>query len=275
MVTGITGVFYLGVQSVSPVGSGDASNGLSIDGISGDVVLGNNVGAVGDPAMLLNSREILTDGNFLILDDGFNSRTLLDGASFTIDAVAPGASQTFSMRAGLNDQFTWTVQDGGGGVTMSYGFLGGPGQITIYDDGLLQLASPFATKNGAAVQVNGSVTSSLFFNGIASGAYDVNRLTDRGKLFTHQNAVGAITLNLPNMAFSDAAGFHMYVAIHDASGITIQAFAGQTINIGNVQSAVAGTVRSTAIGSSLHLAMIDPGNGAWQALSYTGAWLVN
>lgn len=273
MVTGITGVFYLGNQSVSPVGSGDASNGLSIDGVSGDVVLGNDVNDPAAPARLLDSREILTDGNFFILNDGFNSRTLMDGSNFVINAVAPGASQVFSMAASINDRFTWTVQDGAGGVTMSYGFLGGPGQITIYDDGLLQLAAPFATKNGAAVQVNGSVTSSLFFNGISDGAYDIDRLTDRGKLFCHQNPLGAITLNLPNVAFADAVGFHIYVTIRDASGITIQGFAGQTIDVGGVVSNVAGDISSTFVGSSIHLAVVE--SNVWQALSFTGVWIVN
>lgn len=263
-------------ETGAPFPAGSADNGLSVDPVTGRIVLGNDFGDPAAPARLLNSREIKTDGNFFTLTDdlGFLAQTLLDGGNILIQATAAGSFQSFTMRASINDTFTWVVADGAGGVTLSYGFLGGPGQLTIYADGTLNLGAPAATKNGAIAQINGSCTYSLFFNGISTGAYNIDRLTDRGKLFCHQNATGAITLNLPNMAFADAAGFHFYAAVHDATGVTIVASAGQTININGVISTVGGTLTSNIIGSSIHLAMIDPGAGTWQALSYTGNWIV-
>jgi hypothetical protein len=53
-----SGITYTSVSSVSSsAGSATARNGLSIDG-TGAVVLGQDIGALGDPAQLLNDREI-------------------------------------------------------------------------------------------------------------------------------------------------------------------------------------------------------------------------
>jgi hypothetical protein len=46
-----------------------ANNGLSVDPVSGKIVLGQDIGAVGDPAQLLSSRDIPMNGNaFRLLD---------------------------------------------------------------------------------------------------------------------------------------------------------------------------------------------------------------
>mgnify|MGYP000882268493 CR=1 FL=1 len=45
-----------------PFDAGAANNGLSVDAVSGKIVLGNNFGDPTEPAQLLNSRKILTNG---------------------------------------------------------------------------------------------------------------------------------------------------------------------------------------------------------------------
>lgn len=81
MQIGSAGVFYLGPQSVSPGGSGDASNGLSIDPVSGDVVLGQNQGAAGTPAQITNARELPFD---LAGSLNLNIEPLLPAASLNL-----------------------------------------------------------------------------------------------------------------------------------------------------------------------------------------------
>jgi hypothetical protein len=52
---------------IDPNAPGGASNGLSVDSVSGDAVLGQDVGALGDPAQLLNNRDVPLFGYLLTL----------------------------------------------------------------------------------------------------------------------------------------------------------------------------------------------------------------
>lgn len=65
------------IPSGSPFTIGSARNGLSVDS-TGRIVLGQDVGAVGDPAQLLNAREIPLAGFALEATDGGNKYFLLD-----------------------------------------------------------------------------------------------------------------------------------------------------------------------------------------------------
>lgn len=56
---GMGGLAFSGVTAVSAGGSGLASNGTSLDPVSGDVVLGNAVGEPGNPGQLLSARDIV------------------------------------------------------------------------------------------------------------------------------------------------------------------------------------------------------------------------
>lgn len=67
-----------GKQPATPATVTGANNGLSLDGT--DVQLGQDVGAVGDPAALLNDREIPLSGFFIDLR-GTTIRTLIDDAN--------------------------------------------------------------------------------------------------------------------------------------------------------------------------------------------------
>lgn len=108
-----------------PFVGGSAYNGLSIDTITGQIVLGQDVGAVGNPAQLISNREIplnafsiqLTDANFLaILQTGFfalqdfanvNAITLSTGVPATI--VISDFSADFPTLSLSNSLFTFDV----------------------------------------------------------------------------------------------------------------------------------------------------------------------
>jgi hypothetical protein len=67
----------------APFNPNDAENGLSVDPVSGKIVLGNDVGAVGDPAQLLSDREIQRNGCRLRFpDSSSNSLFEMFGTSF-------------------------------------------------------------------------------------------------------------------------------------------------------------------------------------------------
>ena len=60
-----------------PFTAGSAVNGLSVDAL-GRIVLGQDVGAVGDPAVLLNAREIPMNGNTFRFSDAGNRQLFID-----------------------------------------------------------------------------------------------------------------------------------------------------------------------------------------------------
>jgi hypothetical protein len=92
-----SGITYTGVSSVSPAAGTltGADNGLSVSGV--DAVLGENVAAVGTPAVLLSNREIPMAGFYFNL---FGGNTILSGVAKTPSGArldifdAPGAGIT-------------------------------------------------------------------------------------------------------------------------------------------------------------------------------------
>jgi hypothetical protein len=64
-------------QSGSPFTAGSARNGLSVDA-TGRIVLGQDVGAVGNPAVLLNNREVPMNGNTFRFSDAGNRQFFID-----------------------------------------------------------------------------------------------------------------------------------------------------------------------------------------------------
>jgi len=81
---------------------------------------------------------------------------------------------------------------------------------------------------------------------------------------------GALTVNLPVTA-GLLQGATIIVYVDSASVVTIQAAAGQTIQVGNTSSSVAGTAVSTAEGSVLEL-VYRLADAEWHTISTEGTW---
>lgn len=280
MYIGSAGVFYLGPQSVSPVGSGDASNGVSIDPVSGDVVLGNDVG--GTAAALTSFREIPFAGQGLILqgngsvktsflpriirvesnisfteigDTGYQHSSTSGSSTVTLEdanaLVSQGMDSTgvFSYVSNLSGQFgSYDVQNGNWQVGLNPGGSG--------------------TFNGAKLEVVGNLTYDIFVN-VAGGAIVLNIDNDKGKLFTNQGGVSTFTLPAST---NSTRGLHFMFCVQQAVNLVVDAPASDTINVANLVTAAGGTVTSNAVGSFLHVIAI--GNNQWVAASALGAWVV-
>ncbi len=272
------GIIIVSVQSVSPAGSGNSSNGLSIDGTSGDNVLGNNVGQVGSPAQLLNNREIMTDnplGSFPF-SVAFNSvsflcQTILDGRLLQMLAAA-GGQPTFELRTnnGVSNEIFQIIGTGGGDTQFFCGVV----TPLLYGNvqssqGFVQFGPPLQTFNTAALQVSGTMTHRAFVDG-HTGAYNVDRDLDSGKILFNS---GAATYTLPNMTGANTrTGFTIRAAVMNAAGITFQLSAGQTLRFGGIASSVAGTISATTVGSTVRLVLIN--STTWVTESFTGTWVV-
>lgn len=278
-----SGPVFTGVTFFNNLPVQGANNGLSLNGT--DTVLGNDVADPAAPAVLLNDREIPTSDIAgvnppfdVILRDYFNfATTRLNGSVIELESLVTGNSERvhLEVQPGFSiirqhDAATefWMVTSGGG-TSFSVGFLGGVASMGI--DGTTGNVTVIGTAGQpvANLRVNGSITGSSFFQGV-DGVYNVDRDADRGKLLVNQNATGPVTLNLPLMNLANVAGFFIIVMVDDAQGITIQAEAGQTINIGGVLTSVAGTIASNQVGATVALYNIHPAR--WQAAYSTGGW---
>lgn len=279
MQLGSAGVFYLGPQSKSPVGSGDASNGLSIDPISGDVVLGNDIG---DTAAALTSVRVIPIPGFGIIfsdtpglietyffagfiqintatsvttinEDGYNLTRSVIGGRAEI-ALADSTRQVVFGMDSLG-KFLWTSS--------------AVGRFGAFDvaNGKWQIGNG-STFNGAQLEVIGSVTSDLFIN-VTGGAIALNSTTDKGKLFTNEGGASTFTLPVSN---STTRGLHYMFACQQAVNLIVDAPVSDTINIGGVVSIAGGTATGNTTGTTCHLVAI--GNNQWMAMSSQGTWVV-
>lgn len=311
--------------AVPPFPANAADNGLSVDPVTGRIVLGNDVGDATEPARLLNNREIVTDdiiGNFYALI--FNSinygiNTALNGQDITItgtNATFPfmliqagdnslvtdtalsgdfGQSQSIIQsgdfsQAGVDvvtgntgfsyvhisstdfDNQFWVKADGQGFINFA---VNGAGGLDFMRTDVNTLNTQFANNNmqlfnGATLQVTGTLTHQTETTGF-TGARNVDRDVDSSRLFYNNGAAG--TLTLPNMVGANfREGFNMRFACNHASGITIQASAGQTILIGTSATSVAGTLSSTNVGSYGRITLID--STTWVVEYITGSWTI-
>lgn len=309
--------------AVPPFPANAADNGLSVDGVSGRIVLGNDVGDAAEPARLLNAREIVTDdaiGNFYALNlnsVNYGINTALDGQSISVI----GANNTIpfiTTQAGLNgfavnsiitsdtaqsqltidsgdfsqagvdvvtgstgfsylhisstdfDNQFWVKADGQGFINFG---VNGAGGLDFMRTDVLTLNTQFGNNNmqafnGATVQVTGTLTHQTEVTGF-TGARNVDRDIDSARFFYNNGAAG--TLTLPNMVGANfREGFNMRFGCNHASGITIQASAGQTVRMGTSATSVAGTISSTNVGSYGRIILLDSTN--WFVEYFTGSW---
>lgn len=291
-----------------PFDPSSADNGLSVDSVSGRIVLGNDLGAATQSAQLLNDREILMEdsggnpfrlyltsvfaavqsalsGYSLEIAGGNNTSPSIqigtgDGSNAQI-AIATGLAsssdiniQAQSGRAAMslfcgNDLAEW-LSDGSSMVTFSVSDFGIPiAVMTFYTSTQkMQFGGIQVAANGADVQISGTSTRRYLVDSKGAVTYNVDRDLDSDKLFINS---GAATFNLPNMAAANnRAGFVFRVAVKNAGGVTVVAFAGQIIRFDGITTSAGGTVSNTSIGSVVTL-MWDSTD--WVAESFTGAWI--
>lgn len=287
-----------------PFVSTAADNGLSVDGVSGRIVLGNDVGDPAAPAALLSIREIDMGAFGIILNAiAAGIQTLLTGQ--LIDVVsANGSAPQVSVEDTLsgNPQMNVTVSGGLGGFasfnafadpndTARFHLASGNDEFIISTNGAgaIDFFGPFGIEvmtlntgtfqwqvgpgtgnfNGADFQVNGTCTYRRLLSSKGAGAYNVDRDTDTGKLFTNS---AANTFNLPNMAgANNRSGFIFRLTINNAGGSTIQLFAGQVIRFGSLTTSAGGTLSSTDVGATVVLVWTS---SVWITESFNGAWLL-
>lgn len=125
----------------------------------------------------------------------------------------------------------------------------------------------FANGNGIVFSAFGStVTASVVTDGFpwTDEAVTFSAMPQNGYFCT-----GTLTCNLPTAGLVNGSTIILYV--DSASVVTVQAAAGQQINIGADLSSVAGTAASTAEGSTLTLTY-RVADTSWHAISSLGSW---
>lgn len=291
-----------------PFDPSSANNGLSVDPVSGAIVLGNDFGNVSAPAQLLSFREIQMDDGAansygIFLNSLVNAAiTFLSGYSLeilgqdgTTPSIAVGAGngsnaeieiqtgtgsaadivvQAASGRAALaiacdNDSLELLV-DGSGQILFGVSNFGIPITMMSFDTGAftMQLGATQVAPNGANVQIAGTLNRRYLNLSRGAGLYLVDRDTDSDRVLFN---TAAATFELPNMVGSnDRPGFIFRALVQNAAGVTVQAGAGQVIRFGTLASSSGGTVASVSVGSCVTL--IWNGVGGWVAESFTGVW---
>lgn len=270
-------------QAGPPFVSGSAANGLSVDPVTGQIVLGQDVGAAGDPAILTSVREIPFSGQGIILSDtpslintlffpGFiqintaTSGVILDQDSLQIARTSPGSPAIIL----LNDTFAQVIQgmDSTGIYTMVSNLVGQFGQYNPATGNWQVGNNPGnpGAFNGAQLEVVGDLTYDLSVN-TAAGNPAIDDVNDRGRLFI--NTAGARTCTLPD---APQVGFHCMFCVRTATNLVVQAGAADHINIANIAGVVGGNATSNAVGSFLHLVYV--GGNEWTAASSLGAWVL-
>lgn len=250
----------------APAAAVGADNGLSVDGVSSNVVFGQDIGAVGDPAALLSDREIPLDAFFInvlgiagsnnLIRLGFDT---LAGSRFGVDVVGdssigspPTISFTDPVGSPVAQQFTFRLD---ADTFYLDNFLGNVINITA-------LGMFIARNLVVNAEIRGGRTITDTAISISTGG-----IVDGRTLYTNRGAVGVITFSLPPFS---VVGVDYTFTIVAAFGIIIDAPPGVTIRIGGVVSPAGGTVSAGAVGDSVRLVQISATE--WQAVAVVGAW---
>lgn len=267
-------------QNGAPFASDAAENGLSVDTVTGRIVLGNDAGAVGNPAQLLNTREIFGNGFNIRQRDAANEFTNYNGGSLQIvqpngqisltppvTALSSSGGAAVTLQLDDNTQ-TFDVELNGAGIGE---YKGGGTVMGRFDPtNLLWQYGPTLAFNTAVVQINGPLTKRSFISGPSAGAVAIDRDLDTSKLYTNS---GALTLTVPVMTGADLRlGFELRVAVLNAGGTTIQLDATQTGLFGGAATTAGGTYGSVTVGSTIKITLVNA--TTWVAESFTGVWVL-
>jgi hypothetical protein len=256
---------------ITPITSAPmAVNGLSQDG-SGQYVLGQDVGAAGDPAILTSHREIFLNAFRLRLRTNAAGQYLNIGqyptnasfAGFGVEANSAGGKQGIFY---INDAAPASAGSNLWFMTVANG------EFQLNDNtGLFWRMTRTAIAGSF-----GSISAKLhMYHPVIDSAVDIGigPLTGiRSRcVLTNRGATAGVIFTLP--AFNAAITFFdITFAVVSPSGhaIRVQAPAGVTIRIGSILSAAGGTVTSTSNGDSVRL--INLNATEWQAVAVVGSW---
>jgi hypothetical protein len=251
----------------APFNPNAAENGLSVDPVSGKIVLGNDSGDPLQPALLSSDREIPMGAHVLYL------RSITDNAEFAFNGnQATLIGDTFSV-LGVNNRASFQQSTLFSFPTMS-GVQIGTFNLYRYASSAVVLGGIGADDLGPgnmlieySVLVRGSLQRLRAVDARSAGPVAVSTNFDTDKVFTNEGATGSVTFVLPTA--NNGATFTFYV--QDANGVVIQAPPSQTIRIGTLVTAPGGSVSSVTVGSSVTLVVIN--NSEWVAIASVGAWI--
>jgi hypothetical protein len=268
-------------QSGPPFTAGSADNGLSVDAVSGRIVLGNDATGVAGLAALLSDREIDT-GAFAILLNAIATSVVtrlsgsvvqLTGTNAAIATIGiatdAGGTSTLDIR---NITDIITINAGTvGQIDFQVGQLNPSGWLRVSTTArTAQVGATLVASNTATWQVTGSLTNRRFMQSQGAGTYNVDRDLDSAKVFRNS---AATNFAFPNMVGANSrVGFTAGFNCNNVAGITITASAGQTIRFGSIATSSGGTLSSTDVGAFCQLTLLD--STTWFTESFNGAWVL-
>lgn len=274
-----------------PFDPDSADNGLSVDQVTGKIVLGNDQGDPAQPGKFDNPREIDTDGHSLILlgsqiNPGVEPYTgFLNGY---IDCAIDGAIispplQGVRVSDANNSQPQGNVNLGLYAMSGAGGTAGGVGDdITVIKFDRFT-GQAWVTQNliddppnfggfsfvNIGIATNRELKGGRDVLGAAVTPYTIDRQAgdlDR-KLFTN-GAVAAITYNLPQANIGQEYVF----AVLQNNTLTIQPDGTDLIIIDATTGAAGAPATSNTVGSVITLTCVSA--GTWLATSIVGTWAV-
>jgi hypothetical protein len=269
-------------QSGPPFVAGSANNGLSVDAVSGKIVLGNDVLGVAGLAALISDREIDT-GAFAVLLNAIATSVVTrlsgsvvqltgtNGAIATIGiATDAGGTSTLDIR-NITDIITINAGPIAGTINFKVGQLLASNWIQVSTTArTAQVGATHVGPNTATWQITGTLTNRRFMQSQGAGTYNVDRDLDSAKVFRNS---AATNFAFPNMVGSNSrVGFTAGFNCNNVAGITITAAAGQTIRFGSIATSSGGTLSSTDVGAFCQLTLLD--SATWFTESFNGAWVL-
>jgi hypothetical protein len=199
--------FMLGVDAsgfiieVAGGGAGlaGADNGLSLDAGGTIAELGQDVGAVGDPGILLNDREIPMGGFSFAMQDAGNRKFLIDNANSLYEFGDIDLSNNGTQLI-IDDASEWIKAMNNGNIYLSLDIAGQDYALGDYSgatNGVL-----WDVRNGAAnaiqgtANINGNPGSSVFSISGATNSYRIGDLNNRlnHSLFKIDDANQVVTI---------------------------------------------------------------------------------
>lgn len=270
-----------------------ADNGLSLDAIGATAQLGQDINAAGNPAILLNNREIPIDNFIVQLLGQSGRRTVLGGIfaggvftsqgaglTLSISTVAdPGAVCEFIMNdeqglgfnnsymAFVNNYLFWSVS---GDRVLEKDFT--QNNYLILGSDAFTLTNPLGDFNGGVVTGRlGAKRAQQNFPGGSASNLDQSA---SNALFTDTSSAAGMAYTLPA---SPPDGTTFIFAVNDNKSIDILNQPGQPINVGGVLSSdPGGDVFSVAQGSVIRLTYLvnNIGGGTWFAEYVSGTWSI-
>ncbi len=257
-------ITFTGVNTVPDTVQG-ANNGLSINTATSFVVLGQNVGAPGNPALMATNREIPYAGGTVLRITNLS----VGGADIQFGGIYAGRT-SLQINGGnasvpsllLNNVSAttnklWyfeatTVGDPAGRFVLN----DNTGNFFIMNRQLASISAPFHMMQKV---LNTAVNLAMALVTQRS-RHVITNIGAAGNIIITLPAIVATTPQWPEFTFVDIVG----------TTLTIQAGAGVTIQAGAVVSPAGGTITGNAF-ATIRLQAISATQ--WVAIAFTGAWV--